>query len=364
MSTKKNSHFDNRKFIVDNYNFIIKSNLDNDILYNIFINHEMQKATENDFTLLSNAKLIIAKYGAFENLELNDEQIDKILCYPLLSYSGNHNIITYIFQQAKENKDIKKYIEQSLNEYIDYAENEEDPIFYLSLIIYDEKETFPSILNRKLNDIEFSNIHSRNLFILQCIAYSICNTKLYKKYKNTTKNIFLSKTIQFLDNQIDDKLNDINTSELLNNFHYCICESMDKKHNKNNKDNKQNKNENKRNIILTKILLDILKEKQYPISTILLLDEIITIYQENEWNELKNIISECYDTLNKNEKPVKTEYEKIQMYRNNKQNLVYCIDKNKDKLYVPLQYSRTWKMIFKTWKIVLSKLYMKLKTKK
>ena len=337
---QKNSHLDNRKFIVDNYNYIIKANLDNDILYSIFINQEMQKATENDFTLLSNVKSIFAKYGAFENLELTDEQKEQVFCYPLLSYLGNLNIIVYIFQQAQKNKDIKKYIEQSLNDYIDYAENEEDPIFYLSLIMYDKKEVFTQILNRKLNNVEFSNIHSRNLFILQCIAYSVCNTKLYKKYKNTTKNI-LSKTTQFLDSQIDDESNETNAVELLNTFNHCIYECMEK-----------NKDENKSRDLID-ILLNILKETEYHISITLLLSRIIVFKNKQDWNNLRTVVEEMFKILHPadeieetrneqikrlqtNEIDIKIIEKDLQRYRKNKQRLANFIADNKDKLHIPI----------------------------
>lgn len=227
---QKNSHSDNRKFIIGKYNYIIKSYLDENILYKVFTDNNVRNSTENDYSLFSNIKLIIEKYGLFENInKLNTEQNQFIFNYSLLSYLGSYSIISYIFKKAKEDKSIKIYIKKSLSDYLDYAENEEDHIFYLSLIMYDKNEISLPILNNKINDIEFSNIHSRNLFLMECIAYSICNTQLYEKYIKTVKNV-LQKIDHFLYQQLNNKSNDKNTIELIDTFNQCIGNL---KHNKN-----------------------------------------------------------------------------------------------------------------------------------
>ena len=328
----RNQHSNDRNFIFQKHNYIIKSNLDKYTLYKIFTDDRVQNAKYDDYTLFSNIKKIIGEYRLFENIididAFSDEQKQHIFDYPLLSYFGNHSIIKYIFQQIKKNnknEQIKSYIESSIYHYRFYAINEENPISYLSLIMYDEykKFYFLSTLSTKLKDIEFSSIRNRNLFLLECITYVLCDIRLYNKYPKTVECVVF-KMINFLEQQVNDS---IYRSENIIQFIYHFANHI-------REINEQNRN--KINTTLTKILLDILKEKQYPISTTLLLNEIITIHQGKEWNESKNTIKEFYDTLNENEKPIETEYEKIQMYRNNKQNLIEYIDKNKEKLHIPM----------------------------
>ncbi|MBP3221882.1 MAG: hypothetical protein J6M43_07590 [Neisseriaceae bacterium] len=329
---KKNHHIDDRDFILQKHNYIIKSNFDKHTLYRIFTDKRVQNSKYDDYTLFSNIKKIIEEYRLFENIidinEFGYEQKKHIFDYPLLSYFGNYSIINYIFKEVKDSSEsvkIKSYIENSIANYQLYAIKEEDPIFYLSLIMYDKDKifSFPSILNNKLKNIEFSNIRNRNLFLFKYITYVLCDIRLYNKYPKTVECVIF-KMIKFLEQQVNDS---IYRSE---NIIQLICTVA----NHIRELNEQNKN--KINITLTKILLDILKEKQYPISTTILLNEIITIHQGHEWNELKNTIKEFYDTLNENEKLIEMEYEKIQMYRNNKQNLIEYIDKNKEKLHIPM----------------------------
>lgn len=190
---------DEQNFIIHKYNDIIKSNLDNNTLSNIFNDLNIHNCL-NNLEIYNKIKNTIEEKGLFEFLKpkMDETQQDQLplefprpvnrifMEYRLSAFVNNNNMIP-----AKIKYDYT-LSEQELKEYIENYINNDDPLFYAYLMFnekYSNNLIDKHILSDKINQLSLAkNDYSGNI-LLRDRNVIICMSEFVNKKEWNNFNI-------------------------------------------------------------------------------------------------------------------------------------------------------------------------------
>lgn len=303
--------------IMNKYNDIIKSNLDNSILSNIFNDFNIHNCP-NNLEIYNKIKNTIEQKGLFEFLKpkMYESQQDQLplefprsvnrifMEYRLSAFVNNNNMIP-----AKIKYDYT-LSEQELKEYIENYINNDDPLFY-AYLMFNEKHSNnlidKHILIEKIKQLSLSKHDYSGNILLRDRNVIICMSEFVNKKEWNNCNVFsieniLEKIIGYftMKNYIINNNNPLNKqatqeeiqlwrnqSEKIFDLFSAFVEKIDL----------TNFSENDIKHIVKYLLNKLLNfTRNDNIIVTILINKIIT-QKEHDYGEVKNIITEIYNKI-------------------------------------------------------------------
>ena len=310
----------NKQDIITKYNNIVKSYLDNQILYKIFSDNRLSYLSKlpKSKDIFNDIKHIVATYSLFEYLSVPDNfahsyEKNILSYYKMSSFAGNDDLILLRIEVEKDIKEIGKYAQHNDVMYRLYTLN--------------NPNVPEDILINILNSISFTDDYYKNKDILNKYQLVLFNRKVYE----VNKDIFYQswyKIIEFCELAYCNK--NIDPYRFVTN---CLLARFEENH----------------SIMLDFIdfLLDLIHKKNIIIVPVKILNYIVNRHTELSnimaWGHIKEITKEMEKVIpmhgrwSSNEEDEEyQEYlqEQNKLHQEMKPKLLQLIDENKEKLNI------------------------------